>query len=566
MNRRVVLLPLTVLLACANANENDDAGVVRDAGVERDGGNTQRDGGDVERDAGEVERDGGSIPRDGGPPPPVVDVKIAYTVVNANAVAELWVTESSTISHKVHPALAGGKTTGGKGEEIEAGVFGFEWIRYGEGLVYEAQQDSYDRKEIYFVQTFGDRPDATTYKQSRMDADGQTFGFRMFETGRWLYFLQRDENRTNLYIRRSGTSTISRQLNRGQPSRVGISSADYVAFQDVDVDGRDLWIASPSGPSYRVNPGANVGFGEALSWAPGGREIAYTADENESRVFELYRHDVTTGENGPRELMHPRLPSYASVSAGGGSVQYSQANTHLAYLADADTDELVELYEIDLSQAAPRTQVKINPTFMAGATGVDWFAYNPDGDFIAFVADLDTPGVDELYVARSGTQEGEKINIAVPAGQRIFRPRWIDAEHLFFFISGGGSNRAFVADLSTFPPAPATELSTTPLAYRDENRSPSGRYIVYLDRAAPWNLWLTDMTATPLSQTMLVANVSNWCWAETGELAVVARRDDPSKRELYLIQDVQAPMPIKVSTLLPDASGVSACRFAPEPE
>ncbi|MEQ8277914.1 MAG: hypothetical protein RMA76_27690 [Deltaproteobacteria bacterium] len=567
MARRAALLSLAFALACANPEEEEpvrrDAGPDRDAGRVRDGG--PRDGG--ARDGGS--RDGGSRDagsRDGGEL--VVPVSLAYTAADEVGLRALFVTASSTTSYEVTPTLAGGPTIDSKGGPTGSGVFGFEWIEYGDGLIYEAQQDTYDRREIYFAFHPNARSERVTYKQSRSDADGPTSGFGLFPTGRWHYFYQIDQSRTNFYIRHSGTSTASRRLNRGTVLGLSISSADYVAYQDIVVGGpsddRDLWVASPSAEPFRVNAGANVGFGGSMAWAPGGREIAYNADERFSRVFELYRYDVTFGGAGARELMFSPMQANADVTVGQGSVQYSPANTHLAYLADADTDELVELYEIDLTESPPRTQHKISGVFTAGADGVDRFDYSPDGTYVAYVADVDTLGLGELYVARSGMQEAVRMHPALAAGERVIGERWLEDDRIAFIVLGNGARRAFVADLATFPPGPATELSNPPFQFAAANRSPSGRYVVYVDDASPRNLWMTDLTATPLTQTMVIANATTWCWSFDDQLAVITQPDGGDRTRLELIRDVAAPAPVWIRT--PDDLNVLNCKFAPEGE
>ncbi|MGD8593030.1 MAG: hypothetical protein PVF82_09380, partial [Gammaproteobacteria bacterium] len=79
---------------------------------------------------------------------------------------------------------------------------------------------------------------------------------------------------------------------------------------------------------------------------------------------------------------------------------------YVAFLADKDTPNTVELYAYSLET---RGVIKLNDTLVSGGN-VTSFSISPDGLQVAYVADQDTDGRFELYVAASNGSTVTKVS------------------------------------------------------------------------------------------------------------------------------------------------------------
>jgi len=120
-------------------------------------------------------------------------------------------------------------------------------------------------------------------------------------------------------------------------------------------------------------------------------QVAYVADEDTRGVYELFL--VSSNKPGASTKLNPQL-------AAGGDVTWNfkvnPDGSQVAYVADQDTDDVGELYLVNLSN--PGVSAKLNAPLVAGGDVFYNFAFSPDGSQVAYVADQDTDGVYELYL------------------------------------------------------------------------------------------------------------------------------------------------------------------------
>jgi Tol biopolymer transport system component len=105
------------------------------------------------------------------------------------------------------------------------------------------------------------------------------------------------------------------------------------------------------------------------------------------------------------------MPAYGDVE----DFEISPDGAYVVYLADADTDEIVELYSVPMSGG---TSVRLNSTLVTGGDVGSGFVISPDSSRVVYGADQDTFGVWELYSVPIGgpASAGVKLNGPLVAG------------------------------------------------------------------------------------------------------------------------------------------------------
>ncbi len=143
-------------------------------------------------------------------------------------------------------------------------------------------------------------------------------------------------------------------------------------------------------------------------WAPDGSRILYRATVN--GVTELYTRRPDGTER--IKISPPALPSGRAVVG----YAWSPDGTRIAYAADADTDDVWELY-VAASDGAGT--VKINGALVDG-TGVSGFRWAPDGSRIAYAL-FSEP---ELYTVRPDGNGHVKVSGPLGADDAITLFKW----------------------------------------------------------------------------------------------------------------------------------------------
>jgi uncharacterized protein with WD repeat len=191
-----------------------------------------------------------------------------------------------------------------------------------------------------------------------------------------------------------------------------------------------LGIASCGGDTVDDNDNDGVDF---VDLPP----VVFMADKDTKGTVELYV-SFQTGED-IRKLS-------GDMVAGGGVVafQVSPDGIFVAYVADQDTNQIFELYVVNVDKTATDSEVKVSETPTADngikktVTGEFSFAWAPDSSRIAYLADQRTAGIIELFsVQLDGTNN---IRLSGPLGATN------DVEE--FAWAPNSSRIAYIADQS----------------------------------------------------------------------------------------------------------------------
>jgi len=159
--------------------------------------------------------------------------------------------------------------------------------------------------------------------------------------------------------------------------------------------------------------------------------VVYRADADLNDVFELYVVDLNSGQN-------TKLNN-APVSGGDVSDNFkvSEDGSYVVYLADEETNNRFELF------AAPTNgggSVKLNKALADNDPEVSQFDISSDNRFVVFIADHDEPGVNELYAAAIDGSRVVKLNSDLPFSGGVTQ----------FEISPNSDSIVFRADQEVF--------------------------------------------------------------------------------------------------------------------
>jgi Tol biopolymer transport system component len=170
----------------------------------------------------------------------------------------------------------------------------------------------------------------------------------------------------------------------------------------------------------QVNPTLVAGGAvySSFEFSPDSQTIAYIADQDTDQVLELYSVPVSTPGNSDR--LNGNLVAEGDVCR----FEWSPDSARVAYCGDQDTDEVHELYVVELAQ--PGVSTKLNPALVPGGEVSPTFRFSPDSGKVYYIASQDTAGVDELYgVAVAAPQATTKLNDPLANGGEVvwFRQR-----------------------------------------------------------------------------------------------------------------------------------------------
>jgi Tol biopolymer transport system component len=222
-----------------------------------------------------------------------------------------------------------------------------------------------------------------------------------------------------------------------------------IAFSSVDAGALEvLSVVSANGGTVTPLSGATLGtIGYYFWWSPDGGRIAFQANFDGSGIYRLYTIPSVGGD---------RIDVSGPITAGGDSIWFawSPNGRHLAFTGDKDTDGVTELY---LAAPGGGAVVKLSGTLVAnGSVQAFDFSWSPDSSRIAFLADAVTDNVSELFtvgldgdapIAVSGSlvANGDVANFShswSPDGTRLLftadkdTDEWIEAYSVGFL--GGG--------------------------------------------------------------------------------------------------------------------------------
>src|SRR5688572_11745968 len=167
-----------------------------------------------------------------------------------------------------------------------------------------------------------------------------------------------------------------------------------------------------SAPQRNLSADPDLLFRGPLGISAGAQRAVYVAIPSTSTKDELFSVPID-GSAAPRKL-NGTLPTGGDVSA----FVISPGGARVLYLADQSADGLVELWSVPTNRSS--APVRINGTLVPGGDVSAGFRFAPDGTRAIYLADQDTDGVVELYSApAAGGSPPVKLNPPLPAGRSV---------------------------------------------------------------------------------------------------------------------------------------------------
>jgi Tol biopolymer transport system component len=320
------------------------------------------------------------------------------------------------------------------------------------------------------------------------------------------------------------------------------------------------------------------------------RYAVWAGDSEVDNDFALYVADIA----GAAPLrISPANPGSAAIELTEQYLKLSPANDKVLFLGDFTTDEVRELYFVDLAGPAPEVARPVNNTLVSGGDVVE-FVWSPDGEQVLYLADQDVDGMNELYLVEVGSGvPGPSLkvnNVLQPAG---------DVEANSFMFSPDGTKilyladqtvedqrELWIADVSGTTPGPAVRVNfqlPNMVADIDTNLrfSPNSGKVFYLaDQLGigSTELWVADVGPPPVPPPARVngllsagRNVSTLAGAvqvspDGAYVAYLADQHTNDAFELYLVDYRGFPptAPIKLNLSLPIDRDVVSFLFSPD--
>lgn len=365
----------------------------------------------------------------------------------------------------------------------------------------------------------------------------------------------------------------------------------YSADQDTDAV-TELYLVDVSGPtpstpvkiSGPMVSGGSVQSG-SFDWSPDGSRIAYRADQLVDNVIELFVVDVSGPVPGPPQRVNGPLPDGADTESRW---VWTPDGRRIIYQADQDTLDVLEIYMVDVSGPTPSTPVKLNGPLVTGGdvgtTATD-VAVSFDGRWVSYVADQNTDNVEEVFVVDiSGGAPSAPIRVSGPPSSFTdnINVSWSPtANRLMYASDQEASNvyEVYYVDLTSGVPTPALKIhppfpSFGRLAAGAAalQWSPDGRWFAYRADTAVDNAFeveVVDMsTGTPgppfdasLPRTPGLTT-DEFAFAPDSSAIAVRGEGLVDNADEVFVTDLTSPTPTPVSiTGTPTAAGGQALDF-----
>ena len=157
-----------------------------------------------------------------------------------------------------------------------------------------------------------------------------------------------------------------------------------------------------------------------FKWAPNSSRVAYVADQNALRVFELF----TSTPDGLENDTVSNLPDpLTNPDRNVQNFEWRPDSTLIAYIADQDSDQVFELFVSPFDSNTPN--FKVSGTTLDGdgikelgpvPSGEFAFAWAPDSSRLAFLADQLIDAIDEFELYTNLPDGTSNIRVSGPQG------------------------------------------------------------------------------------------------------------------------------------------------------
>lgn len=155
---------------------------------------------------------------------------------------------------------------------------------------------------------------------------------------------------------------------------------------------------------------------------PDGTRLLFLADADTNDMFELYSAPIAGGT--------PTKLSDALVDFGDVfDFALTPDGATVVYRATQDDFDQVELYAVPVTGG---TSTKLNTTLQPPIGGVNFFAVSPDGASVAYLADAFTQDVLEIFVVPIGGGSSTKVSGSLGSGSAGLLRWTVDASTIVF--------------------------------------------------------------------------------------------------------------------------------------
>lgn len=349
---------------------------------------------------------------------------------------------------------------------------------------------------------------------------------------------------------------------------VGRNTSNRGEIRAVDLCSPTPAASAPLGTTMPGDIGVNVGT-NSTAIAPTGNKAAYSAQQS-GGVSTVWVVDL----DGPMATVAPVLPAFQTGNRQA-VVHWSPTGNHLAYRVDALVAGRSDLYVTDVSNpAAPTAPIVVNPTPGASQDVLNAIAWSPDGTKLAFVGDLVTDNVLELFVATIHTSSvsvrAVSGNLSSTQDVLATTPVWgPNSRYLHFGATIRPPRREmYFVDTNAAVPAPAPIASTAasfttvlgaPVVSPDGNRMV---YIADQDQTNSFDMYAVNLGnpngATRLTMVPPNRRVVGAKFGPQSNRVLFATNTSPtSQGEMFIIDWAGTTMPVRVDAPAPSGGGVS---------
>ncbi len=155
-------------------------------------------------------------------------------------------------------------------------------------------------------------------------------------------------------------------------------------------------------------------------WAPDSSRVAYVADQNTLREFELF---TSTPDGTENDIISDLPDPLTNPDSDVRNFEWAPNSTLIAYVADQDTDEVLELYVSPFDKNTPNFKISGMALDDGGIkeleplpSGEYAFAWAPDSSRLAFLADQLIDGIDEFELYTNLPQGTNILRVSGPQG------------------------------------------------------------------------------------------------------------------------------------------------------
>jgi Tol biopolymer transport system component len=322
----------------------------------------------------------------------------------------------------------------------------------------------------------------------------------------------------------------------------------YRADQDAD-DVFELYLVSAASPGISVKLSGPLVTGgwvrSGFDFSPDGNKVVYRADEDTYDTVELYVVDVASPGNSTK--VNSTLTSGGNVYT---SFAFSPDSNRVAYVADQDTDEQLELYSAAVATLG--TTSKLNGTLIP-AGDVCRFEWSPDSQRVAYCADQEIDEVMELYtVPVNSPGQSVKMNPPLVSGGKVTTGYDFSADSSFmvYAASQESATRTDLYRVEIATPGVATKVNAPLVAdgnvvgFRIRKDGAQVAYVANQDDAGVYEVYqadfLTPGVSTKLSGTMKATGAYRVRYDADGQHVIYMADQDSDAAEIYRV-DLAAP-------------------------